>query len=138
MAGSSIADDIEFLRLIIDQAPDAIIVSDRRGLIQVWNQAAADFFGFRPEEAIGQSLDIIIPEHLREAHWRGFEAAMAAGATKHGRTALKTRATHKTGQKVYVTLAFAVIKDRDGRVVGAMATAREFVEKSKTPKGEAG
>src|SRR5512135_3309512 len=106
MVGPSIAENIEFFRLIVDQAPDAIIVADRQGLIQIWNQAAADIFGFRPDEAIGQSLDIIIPEHLRQAHWKGFEAAVAAGVTKHGRAALKTRATHKTGQKVYVSLAF--------------------------------
>ena len=134
----SIAEDIEFFRIIVDQAPDAIIVADRQGLIQIWNQAAADLFGFRPDEAIGRSLDIIIPDHLRQAHWKGFQQALASGVTKYGREALKTRATHKTGQKVYVNLAFSVLKNRDGHVLGAMATAREFTEKSKSPKGEAG
>ncbi len=136
--GPSIAEDIEFFRIIVDQSPDAIIVADRHGLIQIWNQAAADFFGFPPDEAIGRSLDIIIPEHLRQAHWKGFQQAVASGVTKHGRAALKTRATHKTGQKVYVSLAFSVLKNRDGIVLGAMATAREFIEKPRSPKGEAG
>ena len=134
MVGSSIAENIECFRLIVDQAPDAIIVADRQGLIQIWNHAAADLFGFRPDEAIGRSLDIIIPEHLRQAHWAGFQQAVASGVTKHGREALKTRATHKTGQKVYVSLAFSVLKDRDGNVFGAMATA--LIEKPKVPKGE--
>src|SRR5512135_2532741 len=64
MVGPSIAENIEFFRLIVDQAPDAIIVADRQGQIQIWNHTAADLFGFRPDEAIGRSLDIIIPEHL--------------------------------------------------------------------------
>ena len=88
----------------------------------------AAFFGYLPEEAIGRSLDIIIPEHLRPAHWEGFGMAVASGHTKHGRRALKTRATHKTGKKLYVSLAFSVVKDREGKVIGAMATAREFTE----------
>ena len=138
MVESSIAENIEVFRLIVDQAPDAIIVADRQGLIQIWNHAAADLFGFRLDEAIGRSLDIIIPEHLRQAHWEGFQQAVASGVTKHGRKALKTRATHKTGQKVYVDLAFSVLKNRDGHVFGAMATAREFIEKPKSLKGEAG
>ncbi len=138
MAGPSIAGDTEFFRIIVDQAPDAIIVADRQGLIRVWNHAAADLLGFRPDEAIGRSLDIIIPGHLRQAHWEGFQRAVASGVTKHGREALKTRATHKSGQKVYVSLAFSVLKDRDGHVLGAMATARAFIEKPESPKGEAG
>ncbi|HMB03207.1 MAG TPA: PAS domain S-box protein [Isosphaeraceae bacterium] len=138
MVGPSIAENIEFFRLIVDQAPDAIIVADRQGQIQIWNHTAADLFGFRPDEAIGRSLDIIIPEHLRQAHWEGFQRAVASGVTKHWREALKTRATHKTGRKVYVSLAFSVLKNRDGQVLGAMATAREFIEEPKLPKGEAG
>lgn len=90
MVGPSIAEDIEFFQIIVDQAPDAIIVADRQGLIQIWNHAAADLFGFRPDEAIGRSLDIIIPEHLRQAHWKGFQRAVASGVTKYGREALKT------------------------------------------------
>lgn len=128
MAGPSSAEDIEFFRIIIDQAPDAVIVADRQGRIQVWNQAAVELFGFQPDAAIGRSLDIIIPEYLRPAHWEGFERALAIGHTRHGRVALKTRATHETGKKVYVSLAFSVLKDREGHVLGAMATAREYTD----------
>ncbi len=138
MVGPSISEDIEFFQIIVDQAPDAIIVADREGLIQVWNHAAADLFGFRPDEAIGRSLDIVIPQHLRQAHWEGFQRAVASGVTEHGRAALKTRATHKTGQKLYVSLAFSVLKNRAGHVLGARATAREFIDKPESPKGEAG
>jgi PAS domain S-box-containing protein len=120
--------NLDVFRLVVDQAPDAIIFADRQGMIQVWNKAAADLFGFHADEAIGLSLDIIIPEHLRRAHWEGFGRAVASGHTKHGRRALKTRATQKDGRRLYVRLAFSVVNDRDGKVIGAMATAREFIE----------
>ena len=128
MSMSSRDDDREVCQLIVAQAPDAVIYADRQGIIRVWNDAATDLFGYRQDEAVGQSLDIIIPDHLRRAHWNGFDAALAAGHTKHGRRALKTRATHQTGDKLYVSLAFAVVKDRDEKVIGALATARAFVD----------
>lgn len=119
----------ELFRLLVEQAPDAIIFADREGTIRVWNESAAALFGYAPDEVIGRSLDIIIPEHLRRAHWGGFHQAIARGQTKLGRQALKTRAVPKTGQKLYVSLAFAVIKDREGHALGAIATAREFIDK---------
>ncbi len=125
---SSSTDNLDLFRLIVEQAPDGIIFADREGVVQVWNTAAAELFGYLPEEAIGRSLDIIIPEHLRQAHWEGFGKAVASGHTKHGGRALKTRATHKAGHKLYVSLAFSVVKDREGKVIGTMATAREFIE----------
>lgn len=125
----SISDsNLEVFRLVVDQAPDAIIFADRQGVIQVWNKAAANLFGFPAGEAVGQSLGIIIPEHLRRAHWEGFGRAVASGHTTRGRRALKTRAAPKDGRRLYVNLAFSVVHDRDGKVIGAMATAREFIE----------
>ena len=124
----SSADSLDLFRLVVEQAPDGIIVADREGVIRIWNGAAADLFGYLPEEVVGRPVDIIIPEHLRHAHWEGFGKAVASGHTKHGTRALKTRATHKAGQKLSVSLAFAVIKDRDRKVIGAMATARPFTE----------
>lgn len=115
----------ELFRDIVAQAPDAIIFADPKGVIRIWNDAAADLFGYAPNEAIGRSLDIVIPEHLRRAHWDGFGKAIASGRTVHGGEALRTRATQKNGQKLYVTLAFAVIKDQEGNAIGAMATARK-------------
>jgi PAS domain S-box-containing protein len=126
--------NLEVFRLVVEQAPDAIIFADLEGMIQVWNQAAAELFGIPADEAIGLSLDIIIPEHLRHAHWEGFGRAVAIGHTKHGRRALKTRATHKDGQRLYVSLAFSVVNDQDGKVIGAMATAREFIDESAQQK----
>ena len=124
----SSADSLDLFRLVVEQAPDGIIFTDRAGVIQIWNSAAAELFGYLPGEAVGRSLDIIVPEHLRHAHWEGFGKAVASGHTTHGTGAMMTRATPKAGQKLYVSLAFSVVKDREGKVIGAMAMARPFTE----------
>ena len=124
----SSADNLDLFRLVVEQAPDGIIFADREGVIQIWNSAAAELFGYLPEEAVGCPLDIIMPEHLRHAHWEGFGKAVASGHTKHEAGPMKTRATHKAGHKLYVSLAFSVVKDREDKVIGAMATARPFTE----------
>ena len=122
------ADSLDLFRLVVQEASDGIIFADREGVIQIWNSAAAELFGYLPADAVGRRLDIIIPEHLRHAHWDGFGKAVASGHTKHGTGAMKTRATHKAGHKLYVSLAFSVVKDHESKVIGAMATARPFTE----------
>ncbi|MGH6680955.1 MAG: PAS domain-containing protein, partial [Bradyrhizobium sp.] len=108
---------------ILDQAADALIYADRSGHIMRWNAACCALFGFSAEEALGQRLDLIIPEHLRAAHWKGFDAAMASGATKlHGRPTL-TRAVHKSGRKLYVEMTFAIVKAAEGGALGSVAMA---------------
>ncbi|HET9689454.1 MAG TPA: PAS domain S-box protein [Pseudolabrys sp.] len=115
---------------ILEQIADAVIYADRSGTIRRWNQAAASLFGYSATEALGQNLDLIIPEHLRAHHWRGFEAAMANGVVRlQGRPTL-TRATHKTGSKLYVEMTFALVNgDFEGPVIGAVAVARDATER---------
>jgi PAS domain S-box-containing protein len=110
-------------RAIVEQAPDAIIFADRDGIIRVWNARAEAVFGYAAAEAIGQSLDLIIPEHLRAAHWRGYREAIAAGRTRHGGKAMLTRATHKDGSRLSLEVAFGIVSGPHG-VLGALATAR--------------
>ena len=64
---------------MLEQMPDSVIYADTEGKIRFWNAASEQMFGFTAQEAIGQSLDIIIPEYLREPHWRGFYAAVESG-----------------------------------------------------------
>jgi PAS domain S-box-containing protein len=114
---------------ILAQTTDALIYSDTAGVIRRWNEAAARLFGFSASEALGANLDLIIPEHLRAAHWAGFNKAMASGSTRlAGRPAL-TRAAHKEGNKLYVEMTFAVVKDDAGQVVGSVAIARDVTER---------
>ena len=94
----------DIYRPIIEQIADAIIYSDSEGIIRVWNAAAMEIFGYTKDEAIGQSLDLIIPERLRAAHWVGFNRAMERGMTQHAGRATVTRALTRDGGSVFVRL----------------------------------
>jgi PAS domain S-box-containing protein len=114
---------------ILDQLADAVIYANRSGEIVRWNRASAGMFGFSPQEALGQRLDLIIPEHLRAPHWRGFDAAMSTGVMKlEGRPTL-TRALHKSGRKLYVEMTFAIVRGDDGAALGSVAMARDVTER---------
>ena len=123
-------DRLELADLILDQVADAVICTDPSGAISRWNRGSAALFGYSAEEAIGQSVELIIPEHLRAAHWNGFDAAMKNGATKLEGRATLTRALHKSGRRLYVEMTFAIVKDRaETEVLGAVAMARDVTER---------
>ncbi len=105
-------------RTIVEASSDAIIFADRGGLIRLWNRGAELVFGYSAAEAVGQSLDIIIPERLRRAHWDAFDQSVETGRTKHTDRVLTTRAVHKSGDKLYVDLSFGLAKDRERRRAG--------------------
>ncbi len=113
---------------------EAVIHADRHGLIELWNPAAETMFGFSAAEAIGQSLDIIIPERLREAHWRGFNAAIASGRTRLNGRPTVTRALHKSGATLYVEMSFAMVCAATGEVIGSVAVARDATERVQREK----
>jgi len=123
---------------IIEQIADAVIYADETGTIRRWNHAAAVVFGYDAMEALGQKLDLIIPEHLRAAHWRGFEAAMTNGVMKLQGHPTLTRAAHKTGRKLYVEMTFALVKGQAGGPVrGAVAIARDVTERIEQQRANA-
>ena len=110
---------------VLDQAADAVIFADVEGVIRSWNAAAAQIFGFAAEEAIGRSLNLIIPEHLRQAHWSGFRRAMQSGATRLGGRPTMTRGLHQSGRRLYVEMSFAVVHAPWGTVAGSVSVARD-------------
>ena len=114
-----------FFEAIVAQAPVSIIVADREGRIVAWNRASEALFGHSAAEMMGQSLDVIIPEHLRAAHWSGFDKSLASGTTKYAGRVMTTRAVHKDGTKVYVDFSFELLRAADGSVMGAIAAGRE-------------
>lgn len=125
---------------IIEQTSDALIYASRDGTIERWNNAASQLFGFTNDEAVGQSLELIIPEHLRAPHWKGFDAAIASGNTRLGGHPTLTRAVRKDGQKLYVEMSFALVRDDAQQVIGSVAIARnvtERVEREKAAKAAA-
>lgn len=121
--------DLELYRAIVEQAPDAVIFADREGAIRLWNAKAEAIFGYSKDEAIGRNLDLIIPENLRAAHWRGYNRSLAEGQTKSGGKAMVTRATPKLAGKLYVEMAFEIVRDPSQGVLGALATARDITER---------
>jgi PAS domain S-box-containing protein len=128
--GMSMEDRSQLAERIVDQVADAIIYANRFGVIIHWNRASAALFGFSAEDALGQSLDLIIPEHLRASHWSGFEAAITKGTMRlQGRPTL-TRALHKSGRKLYVEMTFAIVKgEAEGEVLGSVAMARDVTDR---------
>ena len=119
----------ELASWLIEQSPDATIYSDKQGDIRVWNAAAEKMFGFSAEQALGQNLDLIIPERLRRMHWRGFDAASAAGVTKHSGKPMPTKALRADGSEFYAEMGFALIFNDQGEVVGTVAQARDITER---------
>lgn len=109
---------------IVEQLPDAVVFADRDGVIRLWNRSAEALFGFRADEALGASLELIVPQRLRAAHDAGFQRAIDAGRTRASGARL-TRSLHKDGCKLYVELSFGVVTDGDGRAVGAVAVGRD-------------
>ncbi|MCC7041911.1 MAG: PAS domain S-box protein [Burkholderiales bacterium] len=115
---------------LVAGTPDAVIYADREGTIRVWNDGAAAVFGFSAAEALGQNLDLIIPERLRAAHWAGFDRAMETGKTKGGAEVRVTRGLHKDGRRLYVEMSFGVAVDaKTGKAIGSVAMARDGTER---------
>lgn len=110
---------------ILRSMPEALVFADLDGIIRRWNPGAESVFGFTAAEAIGQSLDLIIPERMRKAHWDGFQKAITRGGTLPGRTSMITRSLHKSGESIYVDMSFAMVKDQAGKMLGSMAVARD-------------
>lgn len=122
---------------VLEQAAEAIIYANHKGIIERWNAAAVAMFGYSAAEALGQSLDLMIPEHLRKGHWRGFDAAIASGKTRLGGRPTLTRGLHKSGQKLYVEMSFALVLDTAGSALGSVAVARDVTERVEREKAAA-
>ncbi|MBU6419546.1 MAG: PAS domain S-box protein [Proteobacteria bacterium] len=116
-------DSIDY-RQLVEGAGDAIIASDAQGVICLWNAASARIFGFSSDEAIGQNLDIIIPERQRHRHWTGYDATMASGITRYGTTLLKVPALHKDGRTLSIAFTVTLLKAAD-KVTHVVAIVRD-------------
>jgi PAS domain S-box-containing protein len=104
---------------------DAIIISDASGSITLWNPAAERMFGFTQSEALGQSLDLIIPQRLRERHWDGYHKTMATGQTRYGNEVLRVPAVHKDGRSLSIAFTVALLHSPQHAVTGIVAVIRD-------------
>ena len=115
----------DILEHIVTQAPDAILYSDRDGIIRLWNQGAERIFGFSAHEAIGQSLDLIIPEAQRQRHWDGYHQTMATGHTQYGTKLLAVPALHPSGARLSTEFSIVMLRDDAGHPCGVAAIMRD-------------
>ena len=105
---------------------DAIVAADRDGLITYWNPGAVRIFGFAEAEALGQSLDIIIPERQRERHWAGYREMMRTGKSRYsGGDMLSVPALRKDGGRVSIEFTLSAIKSPQGEVTALVAVMRD-------------
>ena len=115
-----------FCLTLVREAPDAIIFADAEGVIRFWNRSAERIFGFVEAEALGQSLDMIIPENLRVRHWAGFSATMRSGSTRYGSgEILAVPALRKDGGRISIEFTIVPFRDNHARIIGIAAMLRD-------------
>ena len=112
-------------RLAID-SPDAVVFADAAGKIRFWNRAATRIFGFEEAEALGQTLDLIVPERQRARHWEGYDRVMAGGASRYGvGDVLAVPAMRKDGNRISIEFMVLPVRDAMGAMLGIAAFLRD-------------
>jgi PAS domain S-box-containing protein len=111
---------------ILRSEADAVIAADRDGIIHLWNPGAVRLFGYARDEALGRSLDLIIPERLQARHWAGYRHVLETGESRYGRgDVLAVPAVRKDGSRVSLEFTITPLRDEDGRMVGMVAVMRD-------------
>jgi nitric oxide dioxygenase len=120
---------------ILDDSPDAILICDRLGTVRYWNAAAERVFGFRVTEALGVSMNLIIPEPFRARHWIGWEKTMKTGVTRYDDgELLAVPALHKDGRRLSIEFSIQFIKDADGQTKWVVAVIRDVTVRYRREK----
>lgn len=110
---------------IVGESNDAIMFSDHEGIIRLWNNGAERIFGYTAVEAIGQSLDLIIPENLRKRHWDGYYRVMESGTSRYSVDMLATPALRKDGARLSTEFSMVLIRGSNGEMLGVAAIIRD-------------
>ena len=119
-------DPTQFADRLVSGMSDAIIYADAEGVIRRWSRGSVRIFGFAEAEALGRSLDIIIPENLRERHWQGYRATMRTGQSRYGDgQLLSVPAVRKDGIRISVEFTIVPFTDDSGQMVGIAAIMRD-------------
>ncbi len=123
--------DVErFAQALVRDAPDAIIYADANGTIRFWNGGATRIFGYEEAEALGTSLDIIVPENLRKAHWNGYAETMRTGETRYAAgDILAVPALRKDGTRISVEFTILPFHADSGEMAGIAAILRDVTER---------
>ena len=117
-------------KAVLSTRGDAIIASDEKGAITFCNSGAERIFGFASGEALGQSLDIIIPEQLRERHWVGYREVMGGRKSRYGEgDVLAVPAIRKDGSRISIEFTIAPMYDVNGKMTGMAAILRDVTKR---------
>ena len=116
----------ELAAALLSSTGDAIVAADEEGIIRFWNPGAERIFAFTAAEAVGRSLDMIIPERLRERHWQGYRQVMTTGRSRYGAgDLLAVPGLRKDGTRVSLEFTIAPLRGTDGRMMGLVAVLRD-------------
>ncbi len=115
---------IDFQALVMSVG-DGVMAADAQGLITLWNPACIRMFGFTEAEALGKSLDLIIPQRQQKPHWDGYHKTMATGQTKYGNDVLRVPALHKDGHTLSIAFTVSMLYKADGAVSVIVAVIRD-------------
>jgi PAS domain S-box-containing protein len=121
--------DAWLAQAVVREAAEAVVVSDPDGIIRLWNRGAERVFGYQAAEVLSRSLDLIIPEKLRERHWAGYRKTMATGQTRYGDTLLRVPATHRDGRRLSIEFSVALLRDDAGRTAAISAVMRDVTDR---------
>lgn len=110
---------------ILATPSDAIVAADQDGIVRYWNPGAQRLFGYSSDEALGKTLDLIVPERLRQRHWDGYRRVMATGESRYGvADVLSVPALRKDGATISVEFTVTLLQS-EGRVIGIAAIMRD-------------
>jgi PAS domain S-box-containing protein len=119
---------------IVESTSDAVLFADRDGLVRYWNRGAEELFGFRADEIVGRSMDVIIPERLRPRHWDGWRRVMETGTTRYGKELLAVPALRKDGSTISIEFSIALLRGPSGEILGPAAIVRDVTARFRREK----
>jgi PAS domain S-box-containing protein len=128
-SAGNLASDDSLHRRIVEETQEAVIFADAGGVIRLWNAGAERVFGWTAAEALGQSLDLIIPEKLRGRHWDGWKQVMETGVTRYATDLLAVPGVRKDGSRISLEFTVALIRDDAGAIAGVAAVLRDVTER---------
>ena len=122
---SSTLDSSIDYQALVTGVGDGIMAANAKGLITLWNPACTRMFGFTEADALGKSLDLIIPQRQQKPHWEGYDKTMATGITKYGNDVLRVPAVHKDGHILSIAFTVSMLHNPDGSVSAIVAVIRD-------------
>ena len=115
-------------RKLVNDTRDAVVVADTNGVLQLWNTGAESMFGYTAKEALGQPLDLIIPDRFRDRHWDGYKRVMNTAHTKYDTELLAVPALTKDGRRISIEFTITLLQDDAGELHGIGAIIRDVTD----------